>query len=152
MYPRILVSIDGSPIAQGGLEEAMKLARELRSTLRVLSVVDARLLLGEMSAYLPPEILLHERRVEADRLVQTAVSVARANGIEAEGIVRCDPALRVCDAIVDEAKGWRADLIVMGTHGRRGLQRVALGSDAELVLRESSVPVLLVRGAGDAAA
>ena len=48
--------------------------------------------------------------------------------------------------LVDQAKQWNADLIVMGTHGRRGLRRLALGSDAELVVRSASVPVLLVRG------
>lgn len=53
---------------------------------------------------------------------------------------------RAADLIVDQAKQWNADLIVMGTHGRRGLRRLALGSDAELVVRSASVPVLLVRG------
>jgi nucleotide-binding universal stress UspA family protein len=52
---------------------------------------------------------------------------------------------RVADEIVKQAKEWLADLIVMGTHGRRGLERLAMGSDAELVLRLSPVPVLLVR-------
>jgi nucleotide-binding universal stress UspA family protein len=51
----------------------------------------------------------------------------------------------VADEIVKQAKEWLADLIVMGTHGRRGLERLAMGSDAELVLRLSPVPVLLVR-------
>jgi nucleotide-binding universal stress UspA family protein len=59
-------------------------------------------------------------------------------------------ALRVCDVIVDEAKKWRADLIVMGTHGRRGMTRMLLGSDAEGVLRNTPVPVLLVRAADQA--
>jgi nucleotide-binding universal stress UspA family protein len=49
------------------------------------------------------------------------------------------------DAIVAEAKKWKADLIVMGTHGRRGVRRLVMGSDAEQVLRETPVPVLLVR-------
>jgi Universal stress protein UspA and related nucleotide-binding proteins len=49
------------------------------------------------------------------------------------------------ETILDEAKTWAADLIVMGTHGRRGISHLALGSDAELVVRESTVPVLLVR-------
>jgi nucleotide-binding universal stress UspA family protein len=52
---------------------------------------------------------------------------------------------RVADAIVDAATRANADLVVMGTHGRRGLNRLALGSDAELVVRQSGVPVLLVR-------
>ena len=53
---------------------------------------------------------------------------------------------RVADVIVAQAKKWKADVIVIGTHGREGLARVVLGSDAELVVRESPVPVLLVRG------
>ena len=67
-------------------------------------------------------------------------------GVAAGGAVRCDPGLRVCDLIVREAHDVDAKLIVMGTHGRRGLLRLTLGSDAELVLRHSPVPVLLVRG------
>ena len=74
----------------------------------------------------------------------------RDAGVDVEAVVRYDPGLRVSDLIVREAVDGRADLIVMGTHGRRALRRLALGSDAELVLRESPVPVLLVRAlAGD---
>ena len=53
---------------------------------------------------------------------------------------------RVVDAIVDEAKRWRADLIVIGTHGRRGVSHLLLGSVAEGVVRLAPAPVLLVRG------
>lgn len=52
---------------------------------------------------------------------------------------------RVAELIIKQAKKWRADVIVLGTHGRRGLARVLMGSDAEIVVRESPVPVLLVR-------
>ncbi|MCG3189203.1 MAG: hypothetical protein LKCHEGNO_01489 [Burkholderiaceae bacterium] len=55
---------------------------------------------------------------------------------------------RVCDVVVQEALEWKADLIVIGTHGRRGASRLLLGSDAEQVLRLAPVPVLLVRDAG----
>ena len=151
MYSRILVPIDGSPTARRGLDEAMALACELGSALHVLNVVDARLLLGEVSGRTPPEQLLDDWRAAGDKLVADAVAAARARGISAQGAVRCDTALRVCDAIVDEAGKSHAGLIVMGTHGRRGLKRVALGSDAELVLRESPVPVLLVRAAKEIA-
>ena len=51
---------------------------------------------------------------------------------------------RVADEVLSEAKKWRADLIVMGTHGRRGLRRLVLGSDAEQIVRLANVPVLLV--------
>jgi nucleotide-binding universal stress UspA family protein len=152
MYSRILVPIDGSRTAQRGLAEAISLAAELGSTLRLLNVVDARLVIGEVSAYLPPDQLLADWRAAGDRLVTEAAGAARSKGVAADTAVRCDPALRVCDVILDEARGCNADLIVMGTHGRRGFKRVALGSDAELVLRESPVPVLLVREPAEKAA
>jgi nucleotide-binding universal stress UspA family protein len=146
MYARILIPIDGSPTSQRGLDEAMALAQKLGSSLHLLNVVDARLLIAEVSAFAPPDQLLDEWRNAGDQLVKAGVERARAAGLNAEGAVRCDPGLRVCDMILQEAKTAGAELIVMGTHGRRGLRRLALGSDAELVLRESPVPVLLVRG------
>ena len=98
-----------------------------------------------MSAYAPPDQLLADWRAAGERLVAEATKRALNKEISADSSVRCDPGLRVCDVIVQEAKDWGAELIVMGTHGRRGLRRIALGSDAEMVLRDSTVPVLLVR-------
>ena len=152
MYSRILVPVDGSPTSKRGLDEAIALAAKLGSTLHLLNVVDARLLIGEVSAYSPPEQLLEDWRAAGDKLLIDAVEQARAKGVSANSVVRCDPGLRVCDMIVQEARNTDCSLIVMGTHGRRGLKRMALGSDAELVLRESPVPVLLVRGETPAAA
>jgi nucleotide-binding universal stress UspA family protein len=151
MYPLILVPIDDSSVAQRGLDEAIALARRLGSSLRLLNVVDARLLIGEVSSLVSPDDLLRHWREAGERLVSEAAARARAKGVAAEGVVRCDPGMRVCDLIVQEAKTVDAHLIVMGTHGRRGLRRVALGSDAELVLRDSPVPVLLVRDPAGAA-
>ena len=145
MYSRILVPIDGSPTSQRGLDEAIALAQHVGGTLHLLNVVDARLLMGELSAYVPPRRLLDDWHAAGERLVAEGVERARAKGLTVDGVVRSDAAFRVCDMIVREAADSGAELIVMGTHGRRGLRRVALGSDAELVLRESSVPVLLVR-------
>ena len=149
MYSRILVPLDGSPTSQRGFDEALALAQRLGSSLHLLNVVDARLLIGEVSAFAPPERLLEDWRAAGERLLADATEVARSKSVAVSGEVRCDPGLRVCDLIVAEARTADAELIVMGTHGRRGLSRLALGSDAELVLRESPVPVLLVRGKGD---
>ena len=145
MYSRILVPIDGSPTSQRGLDEALALAHKLVARLHLLNVVDARLLIAEVSAYAPPDQLLADWRAAGERLVAEATKRALNKEISADSSVRCDPGLRVCDVIVQEAKDWGAELIVMGTHGRRGLRRIALGSDAEMVLRDSTVPVLLVR-------
>ncbi|HEX6363066.1 MAG TPA: universal stress protein [Albitalea sp.] len=150
MYARILVPIDGSPTSRRGFDEALALAERLGARVQVLHVVDARLLIAEMSAVAPPEQMLEDWRASGDKLVAEAVERGRARGVAIDGVVRCDPGQRVCDLIVEEARSWGAELVVMGTHGRRGLRRLALGSDAELVLRESPVPVLLVRGAEEA--
>lgn len=146
MYARILVPLDGSATASRGFQEACALAKRLGSTLHLLHVVDARLLIAEMSVYLPPDQMLQSWRSAGEKLIGEAIAQAREQGLTADGVVRSDPAQRVCDVIVQEATNAKAELIVMGTHGRRGFKRVALGSDAELVLRESPVPVLLVRG------
>lgn len=146
MYGTILAPIDDSPAARHGFDEALALARRLGSRLRVLHVVDARLLIGHVSEHSSPQQLLDDWRAAGERLLGAALDSARKMGLAADGVVRCDPHLRVCDTIVQEARESGAELIVMGTHGRRGLRRVALGSDAELVVRDSPVPVLLVRG------
>lgn len=149
MYDKILVPIDGSTTADRGLDEAIALARRLDASLRILNVVDARMLLGNVTETASPDHLLEAWRREGERLVAAAHDRAREQSVASDTVVRCDPGQRVCDLIVDEARQCKARLIVMGTHGRRGLKRLALGSDAELVLRDSPVPVLLVRD-GDA--
>jgi nucleotide-binding universal stress UspA family protein len=138
---------DGSPTAERGFAEALALARTLRSRLRVVHVVDARMLPAEVSAAATVGQLLEQWRADGGRIVGEAAASARSAGVQAEQAVLFDPGGRVCDVIVDDARRSSASLIVMGTHGRRGFRRLALGSDAELVLRESPVPVLLVRAA-----
>jgi len=96
--------------------------------------------------YAAPSQLVEDWQIAGERLVPDAVERARSQGVTPDGVVRCNPELRVCDLIVQEAKDTAAGLIVMGTHGRRGAARFTLGSDAELVARASPVPVLLVRG------
>ena len=83
-------------------------------------------------------------------LLDDAKALARSAGLEVETRLRDLKGGRVADAIVLEAKSTVCDLIVIGTQGRRGISRAMLGSDAENVLRESPVPVLLVRASGAA--
>ena len=128
------------------MDEAVALARRLGSALHLLNVVDARLLIAEVSTYGSADQLLADWRAAGDRLVAAAVGKAKEKGVTADGVVRCEPGLRVYEVILQEARSTDTELIVLGTHGRRGLSRLTLGSDAELVLRESPVPVLLVRG------
>ena len=79
------------------------------------------------------------------QLLAKAGEQAKAQGVTAETSLHDLRGGRVADAIVEEARQSRCDLIVIGTHGRRGVSRALMGSDAESVVRSSPVPVLLVR-------
>lgn len=146
MYARILVPIDGSRAAELGLDEAIALAQRLGSTLHVLHVADARMLGAAASVYAPPDQLVEDWRIAGESLLPAAAERARSQGVIAHCAARCDPGREVYELILQEAKNVDAELIIMGTHGRHGLARLLHGSDAERVLRQSPVPVLLARG------
>jgi nucleotide-binding universal stress UspA family protein len=86
-------------------------------------------------------------RTHGERILATAKSQADAVGVQAETVLHDSFAGRVCDLVSDDAKAWPAELIVLGTHGRRGAERLVMGSDAEQIVRLAPVPVLLVRSA-----
>jgi nucleotide-binding universal stress UspA family protein len=147
-YKRILVPVDGGATSAGGLLEAIKLAHDGRAKLLLLHVVEEYAILGlpEAGASIGP--VLDALKSAGRRTLAKIERSARRLGVRPETKLIEDFSGRVANAIVDEAKRWRADAIVMGTHGRRGLNRVLLGSDAELVVRYSPVPVLLVPARG----
>ena len=78
-------------------------------------------------------------------ILQKAEAVVREHGAVSQTVLLESIGGRAADLIVEQALQWPAEVIVMGTHGRRGLKRLLMGSDAELVLRMSPVPVLMVR-------
>jgi nucleotide-binding universal stress UspA family protein len=145
MYQRILVPIDGSPTAARGLAEAIALARELKATLRLLNLTSDFALMVEMSSAIDFEKYREGLNQFGQRLLAEASEQAKAQGVACETSILDLRGNRVADAIVEEARKSRCDLIVIGTHGRRGVSRAVLGSDAENVMRSSPVPVLLVR-------
>jgi nucleotide-binding universal stress UspA family protein len=147
MYRRILVPIDGSPTSMQGLNEAIRLAADQRARLHVLYVVDELIVVQSLDAFGVPNTgdLIEGLRQAGREALAAAEALTRRRRVKADLRMLDSRTLRVCDVIVDEAKKWRADLIVMGTHGRRGVTRMLLGSDAEGVLRATPVPVLLVR-------
>jgi nucleotide-binding universal stress UspA family protein len=148
MYERILVPVDGSETSKRGLKEACRLAREQGSRLRCLFVIDEHWLTANYMGFMYAHDFLDKLRENGKEILEEASVQAGKSGVQVESVMRETAERRVSDKILDEAKTWAADLIVMGTHGRRGLSHLALGSDAELVVRESLVPVLLVRAVG----
>ena len=142
MYERILVPIDGSSASNQALAEAIKLGK----------LTGARLCLVHAMQFISyPEGMPEHLQARAQHCGELILNAAR---IQAEGaglkvktkLIGAYP-VRVAEAVTSEARAWGADLIVAGTHGRHGLNRFLLGSDAEQILRLSEIPVLLVRSA-----
>ena len=155
MFKRILVAIDGSATASRGLRVAIELAADQRADVYVLHVVDDMSIVpGLDGGYVPSAYIDSYALALRDR---GRKALDKAHALAASGGVACKPVLvetlgaTVAHTILQQARKLRADLIVLGTHGRRGLRRLLLGSDAETVLREATVPVLLVRGSESAA-
>jgi len=147
MYQQILVAVDGSSTSDRALQEALKLARELKSRLRVLAVVEPIMLTEEAQYINYNEI--HKAVVGYGRdLLKKAGDAAHKAGVEAETRLIESKGFgeRVADVIAHEADAWPADLIVIGTHGRRGFNHLLMGSVAEGVVRIATKPVLLIRG------
>jgi nucleotide-binding universal stress UspA family protein len=147
MYERILVPIDGSETSKRGLREACRLAKEQGAKLRCLFVIDEHYLTANYMGFMYMPDLIDKMRENGKEVLDEALEQATKSGVQVESVMRECAERRVSYKILDEAKTWAADLIVMGTHGRRGLSHLALGSDAEQVVRDSPVPVLLVRAA-----
>ncbi|OGA44664.1 MAG: hypothetical protein A3G24_08240 [Betaproteobacteria bacterium RIFCSPLOWO2_12_FULL_62_13] len=145
MYRRILVPVDGSHTSTLGLREAVRLARDQKARIRLMHVLDIfPLVQGFNGATVSGELwdLLEETGKKA---LKDAAALAAKHRIKAQSVMLRNLGGRVADSIVGEAKKWKADIIVMGTHGRRGFNHLVLGSDAEAVVRSAPVPVLLVR-------
>ncbi len=150
MFRRILVPIDGSPTSNRGLDEAIGLAADQKAKICLLHVVDELVVTAGVdgTVYIPPNYIdefIRALRAGGKKLLARAEARVRKRGIEVESVLLETVGHRVADLIIKQARKWRADVIVLGTHGRRGLTRVVMGSDAEMVLRETPLPVLLVR-------
>jgi nucleotide-binding universal stress UspA family protein len=146
MYHNILVPIDGTEIGELGLREAIGLARGSDSRIRLLHVIDKAP--GDAPSSTPGAAgeWTAQMRSNGEMVIHDAKTAVRAAGIEVDDRLIEAIGERVGPFVISAAADWPAQLIVCGTHGRRGLSRMLLGSDAEYIVRHSAVPVLLVRG------
>ncbi|HWI15057.1 MAG TPA: universal stress protein [Burkholderiales bacterium] len=145
MYRKILVPVDGSKASNRGLREALKLAAESKCQVLLLHVVDEFVMSITPETVYDASALIDALKQAGEVVLDKSLATARRAGVNAQTqMVECI-GRRAADVIVDRAKKWRADLIVIGAHGRRGVRRLVMGSDAEEVVRMSPVPVLLVR-------
>jgi nucleotide-binding universal stress UspA family protein len=144
-YRKILVAVDGSPTSMKGLREAIRLAKDNRSQLVLMNVVNEFYAFANLDGFAPGVDLVPTLREGGRRVLAKAKALTDKAGVRATTVMRETLGGPAADAIVREARKQRADLLVLGTHGHRGLRRMVLGSDAEQVVRASPVPVLLVR-------
>lgn len=146
MYERILVPIDGSDTSQFGLKEAIRIAQLTHARVRLIHVIDELSFAMTADAYrYHAGELLDLLRKNGAKLLESALESVRAAGIDADSVLYENLDRTVQQRVLDEASAWKADLIVIGTHGRRGARRLILGSSAEGILRAATVPVLLLR-------
>jgi nucleotide-binding universal stress UspA family protein len=152
MYQRILVPVDGSATSNAGLAEAIKLAKLTGAQLRLIHVIDEMPFLMNAEGYGPLSgDLLATLKETGENILQQARMLVKDNDIAVDTALFESLTGRLSDRVAEQAKEWNADLIVLGTHGRRGMNRMLLGSGAEQILRTAPVPVLLVRAAENAA-
>lgn len=150
MFKRILVPIDGSNTGNLGLDAAVRLAREHQAQLRVVHVVNEAMILSTYEGDLYTGELINALRESGRAILQDAQRQLASQDLTFDTMLLEGHGAQAGEVIVNEAKAWQADLIVLGTHGRRGLRRVVLGSDAEHVVRTTPVPVLLIRSQAEA--
>jgi nucleotide-binding universal stress UspA family protein len=146
MYERILVPIDGSATSSKGLAEAIKLGKLSGASLRLFHVVDELIFATGFEGYATYATeLIPQLKAEGEQMLRNAKTQVQAQDIKVDTELVETLGHRVCELVVEAAKAWHADLIVIGTHGRRGASRFFMGSDAEQIVRMAPVPVLLVR-------
>jgi nucleotide-binding universal stress UspA family protein len=150
MFRNILTATDGSPTAMRAVRTAVALAAEQKAVLHVVHVLEPvrAALIGESGLRVPKDYLdtlLEAQRKAGRKVLGKAEALARKQGVTVNAVLTRFDGLTVAHAILREARRLKAELIIVGTHGRRGLSRLLTGSDAEALLREAPVPVLLVR-------
>jgi len=148
MYQRLLVALDNTKTSRLALDHAAELARLSGATVVLLHVLESfRHVSGFESPKVYAEEVLPRMREKGRQLLDEAAAPLVEQGIEVETVLLEGSDERVAEVIARRAREAGVDLVIMGTHGRRGVNRLLLGSDAEHVARIAHAPVMLVRKA-----
>ncbi len=145
MYKQILCPIDGSNTSSCGMVEAINLAKVHHAKLRFLHVVDTYFPILDANGDLNVLYLADIQRSQGEKILKAAEDSALQAGVSADSKIIESIGDRVSTLIIKQVEEWPADLVVMGTHGLRGFARFMMGSDADAVVKQSHVPVLLVK-------
>ncbi|WP_300317518.1 universal stress protein [Accumulibacter sp.] len=149
MYKRIMVALDQSFMTGRVLATAVELAKATGAQVAICHAIDETLLAQrEVAMMLPNSVGKTEARLRlgARGFLDQAAETARKAGLEVEIKVVESEHKHVSDMLIEAAAEWQADLLVVGTHGRRGIERYFVGSVAERLVRKGRRSLLLVRG------
>jgi nucleotide-binding universal stress UspA family protein len=143
VFHKILVPIDGSHTADKALDHALRIAKDNHAKVRLLHCIDE---LSLINSHEYTGELWQQARDNGQDLLRRGEALAKAHGVEVDTRLIDQVGQRLGQSVADAAGDFGADLVVVGTHGRRGIGRVLLGSGSEQIMRLSPVPVLMVRG------
>lgn len=144
MFKRIVIPTDGSEITNKAVTTAIEMAKTHGAQLFAISVKEPfpYSAVSEMQPTPPQEFFDAQERIAGGR-IKDVLAAAQAAGVPCEG--HTVEALHAWEAIIDHVKDKQADLVVMASHGRRGVQALLLGSETQKLLTHSTIPVLVVR-------
>lgn len=148
LYNKIMVAIDGSDVSSKALDHAIKLAENHKATLILIHIVEESFGFRGGVGF-DYDYLITQYREEGLRILKDAEQI-----VKEKSSLKCKTILvelnpfqgRIAEVLIDKIKDLSVDLLVMGTHGRRGFNHFLLGSVAENLIRIAVTPVLLIRG------
>lgn len=146
MYKRILVPVDSSASSAQGLLEAVRLAKDQGARLRIVHIVDESALVQYPEAVDFSGEILKTFVADGEKTLRDAVALAKRHKLVPEHVLYQTLITAVADVVLKEAKKWRADIIVMGTHQQGKVEHFFRGSNAEAIARSTRLPVLLIHG------
>jgi nucleotide-binding universal stress UspA family protein len=145
-FRRILVTLDGSDTSRKALVAALQIARDAGGRVQMLHVFNELAYLNGFEASGQIAGMAHDYGA---KVLAQGAEIAQAAGVEHEERLLEEPGRGLGQVVADAARDWDADLLVVGSHGRRGFDRLVLGSGAEKIIRQATVPVLVIRGSDD---
>ena len=145
MYKHILIAIDNSDLARKALAHGLSLAKALGARVTVVSVTESWATMAPPEVLKEPFVLEFEQAAveSARRILDNAAAAAKETGVDCSTLHM--PDLFPAEGILEAAAATNSDLIVMASHGRRGLKKFLLGSQASEVVTQSTLPVLICR-------
>ena len=148
MYRRILVAVDGSATSKKALSAALEMASYSggRSVIRLIHVVDEMAYFTGLDPYAGQSYsVISVMRDAGAKILADALAIVQSAGVQADTVLVDRLGAHLAETVAGQATEWNASLIVVGTHGRKGIGRILMGSGAEQIIRLSTCPVLVIR-------